>query len=130
MTGPKHAAGDAPAASTLRLMRISEDGDAMWDRRHASPRRVAGLVLIKNGILVAGDSGEAAPELWLAQFDAQGRAVRESRLPAAKGDRAAALAELGNGRLVIVGTAALETAAQRGAGFIFLDHDRQLAAGR
>jgi hypothetical protein len=127
MTGPKPAAGDAAPASALRLLRLSEDGDAIWDRRHASARRVAGLVLIKNGILVAGDSGDEAPELWLAQFDAQGRAVRESRLPAAKGDRAAALAELANGRLAIVGTAALDTAAQRGAGVIFLDRDRQLA---
>jgi hypothetical protein len=127
MTGPKPAAGDAAPASALRLLRLSEDGDAIWDRRHASARRVAGLVLIKNGILVAGDSGDETPELWLAQFDAQGRAVRESRLPAAKGDRAAALAELANGRLAIVGTAALDTAAQRGAGVIFLDRDRQLA---
>ena len=127
MAGPKPAAGDGPAASALRLMRISEDGDAIWDRRHAPARRVAGLVLIKGAILVAGDTGEDAPELWLAQFDVQGRSVRESRLPAAKGDRAAAFAELGNGRLVLVGTAALESAAQRGAGFIFLDRDRQLA---
>ncbi|MBL8662368.1 MAG: FHA domain-containing protein [Candidatus Odyssella sp.] len=127
MTGPKPAAGDAPPAAALRLLRIAGDGDVVWDRRHAAPRRVAGLVLIRGGILVAGDAGDAAPELWLAQFDAQGRAARESRLPAAPGDRAAALAELGNGRLALVGTAALGTAARRGAGFIFLDRDRQLA---
>lgn len=127
MFGPKPAAGDGPPAAALRLMRIAPDGDVIWDRRHAGPRRVAGLVLIRGGILVAGDTGEGASELWLAQFDAQGRAVRESRLPASPGDRAAALAELGNGRLVLVGTAALETAARRGAGFIFLDRDRQLA---
>jgi hypothetical protein len=127
MAGPKPAAGETTPGATLRLLRISGDGDAIWDRRHASPRRVAGLVLIRNGILVAGDTGEDAPLLWLTQFDVQGRVMRESRLPAAKGDRAAALAELGNGRLVLVGTAALDTAAQRGAGFIFLDRDRQLA---
>jgi hypothetical protein len=128
MSGPKPAAGDADAASALRLMRISEGGQVIWDRRHGGAvRHVAGLVLIKGGMLVGGDAGEDSPELWLGQFDAQGRAVRESRLPAARGDRAAALAELGNGRLVLVGTAALETAAQRGAGLIFLDRDRQLA---
>ncbi len=128
MAGPKAAAGDTPAASALRLTRISEDGDLVWDRRYAgAARRVAGLLLVKGGILLAGDAGEGSPELWLAQYDAQGRVVRESRLPAAKGDRAAALAELGNGRLVLVGTAALESAAQRGAGLIFLDRDRQLA---
>jgi hypothetical protein len=127
MTGPRPAAGESSPAAALRLLRISGDGDAIWDRRHTAPRRVAGLVLIRNGILVAGDTGEDAPALWLTQFDAQGRYVRESRLPAAKGDRAAALAELENGRLVLVGTAALDTAAQRGAGFIFLDRDRQLA---
>jgi hypothetical protein len=127
MAGPKPAAGESAPAAALRLMRLSGDGDAIWDRRHAAPRRVAGLVLIRNGILVAGDTGEDSPALWVTQFDVQGRQVRESRLPAAKGDRAAALAELGNGRLVLVGTAALDTAAQRGAGFIFLDRDRQLA---
>jgi hypothetical protein len=127
MTGPRPAAGDGPPAVGLRLLRISADGDAMWDRRYAPARRVAGLVLIRGGILVAGDTGEDAPTLWLAQFDAQGRGVRESRLPGTRGDRAAALAEIGNGRLVLVGTAALDTAAQRGAGFIFLDRDRQLA---
>jgi hypothetical protein len=127
MTGPLPAAGDGPAAPSLRLVRIAGDGDIIWDRRHAAPRRVAGLVLIRGAILVAGDTGESAPELWLAQFDVRGRPLRESRLPAAPGDRAAAFAELGNGRFVLVGTAALDTAAQRGAGFIFLGRDRQLA---
>ena len=128
MTGPKPAAGEADAAAALRLMRISEGGQVIWDRRHSvAARHVAGLVLIKGGMLVGGDAGEGSPELWLGQFDALGRAVRESRLPATRGDRAAALAELGNGRLVLVGTAALDTAAQRGAGLIFLDRDRQLA---
>jgi hypothetical protein len=131
MTGAKPAPGDSAAASELRLMRVSGDGDAIWDRRHAgAPRHVAGLVLVKNGILVAGDAGSETSELWLANYDAQGRAVRESRLPAAKGDRASALADLGHGRLVLVGTAALESAAQRGAGLIFIDRDRQLAAER
>jgi hypothetical protein len=128
MHGPKPAAGDGDAASTLRLLRISDGGQVIWDRRHSgAARHVAGLVLIKGGMLVGGDAGEGSPELWLGQFDAQGRAVRESRLPAARGDSAAALAELGNGRLVLVGTAALETAARRGAGLTFLDRDRQLA---
>ena len=130
MAAPQSAPGDGSPPAALRLMRIAADGDTIWDRRYPSARRVAGLVLIRGGIIVAGDTGEAAPELWLAQFDVHGRGIRESRLPAAKGDRAAALAELGKGRLVLVGTAALDTAAQRGAGLIFLDRDRQLAAGR
>ncbi|HEY7610249.1 MAG TPA: FHA domain-containing protein [Alphaproteobacteria bacterium] len=131
MTGAKPAPGDAIAASILRLVRVSAEGDAIWDRRHAgAPRHVAGLVLVKGGILVAGDAGGETSELWLAHYDVQGRAVRESRLAAAKGDRAAALADLGEGRLVLVGTAALESAAQRGAGLIFIDRNRQLAAGR
>jgi hypothetical protein len=133
MAGPAPAAGDTPAGAALRLMRISADGDVIWDRRHGSAaRRVAGMVLVKGAILVAGDAGadSASPELWLAQFDAQGRALRESRLPAAKGDRAAALAELSDGRLVLAGTAELDGAAQRGAGLIFVDRGRQLAAER
>jgi hypothetical protein len=132
MTGPMPAAGDTPSSS-LRLLRIADDGEVIWDRRHATvPRRVAGLVLVRGGILVAGDSGpdSAAPELWLAQFDPQGRHQRESRLPAAKGDRAAALAELGDGRLVLAGTAEIEGTARRGAGLIFVDRDRNLMAER
>ncbi|MFO0988158.1 MAG: hypothetical protein U1F37_12465 [Alphaproteobacteria bacterium] len=39
MTGPKPAAGDAPPAAALRLLRIAGDGDVIWDRRHAAPRR-------------------------------------------------------------------------------------------
>ena len=127
MTRPQTAPGDGAPAETLRLMRIAGDGDVIWDRHYASTRRVAGLVLVRGGIIVAGDTGAAAPELWLAQFDVRGRALRESRLPALRGDSAAALADLGKGRLALVGTAALDTAAQRGAGLIFLDRDRQLA---
>ena len=132
MTGPMPAAGDTPGTS-LRLLRIADDGEVIWDRRHpGTARRVAGMVLVRGGILVAGDAGpdSAAPELWLAQFDAQGKHLRESRLPAAKGDRAAALAEMSDGRLVLVGTAEIEGAAQRGAGLIFVDRDRNLVAER
>jgi hypothetical protein len=81
MTGPMPAAGDTPSHA-LRLLRIADDGEVIWDRRHATvARRVAGLVLVRGGILVAGDSGpdSATPEIWLAQFDVQGRHQRESR---------------------------------------------------
>lgn len=128
MIGPKPAAGDAEPGAALRLIRIGEGGKLLWDQRHGgAARHVAGLVVMKGGLLVAGDAGDGQAELWLGQFDAGGRMMRESRLPAARGDRAAALAELANGRIVLVGTAALETAAKRGAGITFLDRDRQLA---
>jgi hypothetical protein len=132
MMGPVAAAGDAVSPS-LRLLRIGGEGELLWDRRFAeAPRRVAGLVLVRGGILVAGDAGpeSAAPGLWLAQLDAQGGNLRESRLPAGKGDRAAALVELGDGRLALVGTADLGIAGQRGAGLIVVDRDRALAAAR
>jgi len=132
MTGIVPAAGEA-AGAALRLLRIHDDGEVIWDRRHANAaRRVAGIALTRGGIYVAGDAGAgpAAPELWLAQFDANGRSVRESRLPAAAADRAAALAELGDGRLVLAGTAEIDGTAQRGAGLIFLDRSGQLIAER
>src|SRR5262249_38277602 len=117
MNGATSAPADAASGSALRLLRVSEDGDALWDRRHSgTPRHVAGGVLGRGASLGAGDAGGEWPELGLAQFAAQGRAVRESRLPASKGDRAAALADLGNGRFVLAGTAALEGASRRGAG--------------
>ncbi|MGH7004182.1 MAG: hypothetical protein ACREIP_09565, partial [Alphaproteobacteria bacterium] len=132
MTGLMPATGSAPAAA-LRLLRIAEDGDVVWDRRHGNAaRRVGGLVLTRAGILVAGDTGpdSATPELWAAHFDAKGSAVRESRLPAGKGDRTAALVETHDGRLIIAGTAEIEGAARRGAGLIVLDRVRQLIAER
>jgi hypothetical protein len=121
-------------AVALRLMRISAGGKVLWDRRIGDGvRRAAGMILVRGGILVAGDSGTEggqAPELWLAQFDAGGRTLKESRLPMAKGDRAAALIELRNGRLVLAGTAEQDAGKRRGAGLIFVDRDRQLAAER
>ena len=85
----------------------------------------------RGGIFVAGDSGTAVPaEIWVAQFDAAGRSQRENRLPAAAADRAAALAEMADGRLVLAGTAEIEGSGRRGAGLLYLDRSGHLVAER
>jgi len=132
MTGIAPATGEQPG-SALRLLRIHDDGEVIWDRRHAgAARRVAGLVLARGAIFVAGDTGAnpPAPEIWLAQFDATGRPMRENRLPAGAADRAAALTEMADGRLVIAGTAEFEATGRRGAGLVYLDRTGHLVAER
>ncbi|MCW5773893.1 MAG: FHA domain-containing protein [Rhodospirillaceae bacterium] len=123
----------AGAGPALRLLRVNDKGGAaIWDRSHAgAARRVAGMVLVRGGIVVAGDAGSnaARPELWLSEFDAQGRARRDSRIAAGTGDRAAGLAELARGHFALVGTAAFDDG-RRGAGLILVDRDRALLAER
>lgn len=124
----------APGAPpSLRLLRVRDrGGEVIWDRSVAgAARRVAGMVLVRGGILVAGDAGKqaAAPKLWLAEFDANGRPRRDSSLAAAKGDGAAALAEVARGRLALVGTAAFDDG-RLGAGLIIVDRSQDLLAER
>jgi hypothetical protein len=123
MQGPQPAAGDAPPL-TLRVLRLSRRGAVLWDRRLGdAPRRLAGFVLQTGRIVIAGDAGADAekPELWLARLDANGRVLHEDRMAAARGDAAAALAELRDGRLVLAGTADLDPAGKRGAGLLYFD---------
>ncbi len=112
----------------IRLLRISSQGDTVWERRHASEsRRVAGMIGIRGGVVLAGDSGERAtrPELWLAQFDDDGRPVHENRFRASSADRLAAIAELKDGRWLLAGTAEFDSPARRGAGMIFVTREEK-----
>jgi hypothetical protein len=116
-------------ADNLRLVRLSSRGETIWDQKHAGEaRRLAGMVVGPGGIVLAGDSGErpSKHELWLAQFDLKGRRVQESRVGGGPADRAAALTELKDGRLLIAGTAEFD-ASRRGAGLVYVGRDRQLA---
>ncbi len=114
--------------TAIGLLRISGQGNTIWQRHHASsePRRIGGMIVVRGGIVLAGDSGDRAarPELWLARFDSDGNPVGENRFAASAADRLAAVAELKDGRLLLAGTAEFDAPSRRGAGMIFVARER------
>ena len=120
--GANGSAAAGTAKAQIRLVRLTDDGDKIWDFIYRSPRndRAAGLALVRGGIVVAGNSSPAAAaatppqrSLWLMRFDTKGAMVWRRELGDAAAGEAGDLQQVRRG-FVVAGKGAVLPGETRG----------------